>query len=647
MPWPVDTLAARPSGLPRGALSLRHKLLLIVLTTSLAALAVTGAAMVIYDLRAYHHSWVNDLMTQADILGRASAPALAFDDPRAAEENLALLKARPQISAAAIYTARGEPFASYAMGSPSNPQFPGVPETDGYQIEGKQLVVYKRIVENNETLGAIYLSAGYELFERLRDYVGILSVVMILSLVVAVLLSYWMHSEVTKPILAISDLMRKVMATRDFTLRAKKTTKDEIGYLADGFNGMLAEIGRRAQVMEESNRTLAREMNERRGVEDALRASERRNRTLVTATTSVVWTADGKGRFAEDQRSWSDYTGQQPHEYRGVGWREAFAAYDRAVLERAWAKAESAPDVFELELKLWHARSGGYRFVCLRAVPILGAQGYAQEWIGTVSDIDNQRRTEEELHVLNLELERRVTNRTAELEAANKELEAFSYSVSHDLRAPVRAVFGFSKLLWEDHAHQMDEEAKRKLAVIESEARRMGVLIDDLLAFSRLGRQAIQPVDLDMETLVKSTFARILSQHQGPPPEFHVGPLPRAAADRALLEQVWVNLLSNALKFSAKREKPVIEVGASSDEREHTYFVRDNGAGFDPRYLSKLFGVFQRLHDASEFAGTGVGLALVSRIVNRHGGRVWAEGQPDQGATFYFTLPKEPLGGTR
>src|SRR5687767_1349336 len=230
MPSPVNTLAVPPGRVPRGALSLRHKLLLIVLTTSLAALAVTGAAMVIYDLRAYHESWVNDLMTQADILGRASGPALAFDDARAAQENLALLKARPQILAATILTARGEPFASYAIGDPVNSQFAGVPDADGYRIDGRQLVVFKRIVENNETLGAIYLSAGYELFERLRDYLGILSVVIILSLVVAVLLSHWMHSEVTRPILAISDLMRKVMATRDFTLRAKKTTKDEIGY---------------------------------------------------------------------------------------------------------------------------------------------------------------------------------------------------------------------------------------------------------------------------------------------------------------------------------------------------------------------------------------------------------------------------------
>jgi light-regulated signal transduction histidine kinase (bacteriophytochrome)/HAMP domain-containing protein len=350
----------------------------------------------------------------------------------------------------------------------------------------------------------VYLRARYELFERLKDYLGILSVVMTVSLLVAVLMSYWMNSVVTKPILAISDVARKVIESRDFTLRVTKTTEDEIGYLADGFNDMLAEIGRRS---------------------------------------------------------------------------------------------------------------------------------------------DDQRRAEEELRKLNAELEHRVTARTEELESSNKELESFSYSVSHDLRAPVRAVAGYSRMMWEDHVDQLNDEAKRKLVIIESEALRMGVLIDDLLTFSRLGRQAIQRTDLDMRALANNVFER-LQLHSGQKPGLHLGTLPRGSGDRVLLEQVWMNLLSNAVKFSAKRDKPMIEVGAVSDEKEHTYFVRDNGAGFDPRYQSKLFGVFQRLHEVTEFAGTGVGLALVSRIVNRHGGRVWADGKPNEGATFYFTLPKEQTIGS-
>lgn len=173
----------------------------------------------------------------------------------------------------------------------------------------------------------------------------------------------------------------------------------------------------------------------------------------------------------------------------------------------------------------------------------------------------------------------------------------------------------------------------------------MGQLIDDLLAFSRLGRRALDPTDLNMVEMAKSVYERLNHADPGKPVAFQLGPMPQAKGDRGLFEQVWVNLLSNALKFSSKKDAPVIQVGGISEEHEHVFFVRDNGAGFDPRYQSKLFGVFQRLHRDDEFTGTGVGLALVHRIVTRHGGRVWADGTPGEGATFYFTLPKEPLNG--
>jgi light-regulated signal transduction histidine kinase (bacteriophytochrome) len=174
----------------------------------------------------------------------------------------------------------------------------------------------------------------------------------------------------------------------------------------------------------------------------------------------------------------------------------------------------------------------------------------------------------------------------------------------------------------------------------------MGVLIDDLLAFSRLGRKEIKAAEFDMTDLARSTYESLNGQHDGPSIRFQLAALPRAKGDRVLLGQVWANLLSNAVKFSGKRGQPLIEVSAVSDEKEHIYFVRDNGAGFDPRYQAKLFGVFQRLHASNEFPGTGVGLALVQRIVTRHGGRVWADGRPGEGATFYFTLPKESVDGT-
>jgi len=253
--------------------------------------------------------------------------------------------------------------------------------------------------------------------------------------------------------------------------------------------------------------------------------------------------------------------------------------------------------------------------------------------------------SESQLRALNVELEQRVAARTVQLESANKDLEGFSYSVSHDLRAPIRAIGGFATLLEEDHAGELNEEARRKISIIHSEAARMGRLIDDLLAFSRLGRKALVPADLDMVDMARAVYERLNHQDPARPVDFRLGSMPPAQGDRSLFEQVWVNLLSNALKFSSKKEHPVIEVGGISTGDEHVYFVRDNGAGFDMQYQAKLFGVFQRLHREEEFTGTGVGLALVHRIVTRHGGRVWADGKPDQGATFHFSLPKEASHG--
>ena len=500
------------------ARSIRHKLALTVLATTLAALIVTGVALVSYDLRAYREASFNDLATQAEILGRASAAALAFDDAKAATENLKLLQAKPKIACAAIYNAKGKLFATYTRRE-RDLAFPQLPEADGTQVEGGNFVAFKRIVENNEILGTVYIRADYEAGHRLAAYLGIFGSVAALSLLVALLTYVWLEKAVTGPILDVTTLTRQVVKRRDFSLRAKKATEDEIGELVDAVNDMLAEIGHRAQALEQANRFLEHEMAERQ-----------------------------------------------------------------------------------------HADA--------------------------------------EVRKLNEELERRVADRTTQLEAANKELESFSYSVSHDLRAPLRAVVGFSKILIEDHAGQINEEAVRKLNVIQSEAHRMGQLIDDLLAFSRLGRKAMNLVELDMTELARATYAGLNGPQDAVNVELHLATLPRAKGDRVLLGQVWANLMSNAVKFSSKREKPLVEVSAISDEKEHIYFVRDNGAGFDPRYQSKLFGVFQRLHSTGEFPGTGVGLALVQRIVVRHGGRVWADGKPGEGATFYFTLPKEESRGT-
>jgi two-component system sensor histidine kinase/response regulator len=245
------------------------------------------------------------------------------------------------------------------------------------------------------------------------------------------------------------------------------------------------------------------------------------------------------------------------------------------------------------------------------------------------------------LRVENAELLKRVEQRTVELEAANKELEAFSYTVSHDLRAPLRAVTGFSDILISDHANELSAEGQRLLNTVVGSAKRMEQLIEDLLAFSRLGRQPVAKRPLQFAVLVKGVMAEIEQQNSDRRVQFEMGSLPDCEGEVSLLKQVMVNLISNAFKFTRGREPAVIEVGSREEDNETVYYVRDNGAGFDMKFAQRLFGVFQRLHRAEDFEGTGIGLSIVQRIIQRHGGRVWAEGQVGEGATFYFSLPKK------
>jgi len=289
--------------------------------------------------------------------------------------------------------------------------------------------------------------------------------------------------------------------------------------------------------------------------------------------------------------------------------------------------------------KIWRgelknrAKDGTHYWVDTTIVPFLGEQGKPHQYVAIRADITQRKQAEEEIMILNEELEKRVRERT-------EEMESFSYSVSHDLRAPLRAINGYANILEEDYNDRLDEEGKRLLKEVQQNARKMGVLIDDLLAFSRLGRKEIERSAIDMNRLAKQAIkeTELASRHHA---SIKLWPLLPAKGDPALLQNVLNNLVSNAIKYSGKNEKPFIEIRSKRGNGELIYSVKDNGVGFDMQYEGKLFGLFQRLHSADEFPGTGVGLAMAKRIISKHKGRIWAQGKLNEGATFYFSLPDD------
>ncbi len=284
------------------------------------------------------------------------------------------------------------------------------------------------------------------------------------------------------------------------------------------------------------------------------------------------------------------------------------------------------------------AKDGSYYWVDTTIVPFLNEDGKPRQYVAIRADISARKAAAEEIAKLNAELEQRVARRTAELKQANEQLEAFSYSISHDLRAPLRAMGGFARLLEEQLSGQLSDEARHSLERIRDNAAKMGQLIDGLLDFSSLNWMPVTKGRVSPVAVARAVFEELRPELGNRRVKFDLAKLPECEADPKLLKQVFVNLLSNAAKYTRDRDPAVINVGWLKENKETIYFVQDNGAGFEMEYADKLFRVFQRLHRADQFEGTGVGLAIVHRIIQRHGGRIWAEARLDHGATFFFTL---------
>jgi PAS domain S-box-containing protein len=373
------------------------------------------------------------------------------------------------------------------------------------------------------------------------------------------------------------------------------------------------------------------DITSRKRAERQVRESEARYRSLVTVLTDVAWTTDAAGAFVVPQAAWAAFTGQSWEEHRGFGWLNAVHPDDRAGAAEEWARMRRESGAYVDEMRIWHAGTRAYRLMVARATPLHDAQGRLSEWVGACTDVEEQRRTEETL-------ERLVAERTAELRESNEQLEAFVYSIAHDLRSPLRAMTGYSQLLLEEHAAGLKAEAQGMLQRIRASSEFMDRLVLDLLAYGQVARSTIEvgPVSLEnawaaavfqCATEIEKTGARVEVER----------PLPAVIAQEATLGQCFANLLANALKFVAPGTPPVVRLTTERHEGRVKVWVSDNGLGIPAEQHARVFRTFERLHSA-QFPGTGLGLSIVRKGVERMGGNVGVESVPGQGSRFWIEL---------
>ncbi|MDP1677834.1 MAG: PAS domain S-box protein [Bacteroidota bacterium] len=373
---------------------------------------------------------------------------------------------------------------------------------------------------------------------------------------------------------------------------------------------------------------------------EKLLESEEKYRRFVENAADIIYRTDGEGRFIYVNPVGKRIFGYSESEFIGKHYLELFHPDFRNKARQFYA-TQFFGGQYSSYLEFPAVTKEGKQFWLGQNVQPLMENGQIMGFQAVARDITDRVIAEEEVQKLNAELELRVAERTIQLENANKELEAFSHSVSHDLRAPLLAINGFTQFLSMHLGEKLDDEGKRLLSVIKTNTQTMQHLVSSLLMLSKTNKKELETVTIDMTALAQATYKEIASPEAQQKIILTISPLPQANGDQMLLRQVWSNLLSNAIKFTLAKDECAIVVGGRIEENKNIYFIKDSGAGFDMKDAGKLFGVFSRLHTDDEFEGTGIGLSIVRRVIHRHRGEVWAEGEVGKGATFYFSLPKE------
>lgn len=601
-------------------LPIKSKLVSVITGTSVFALALACAGFVTYEIVTYRAEAGRDLSLRAEILAASGAVALTFADERAAQETLDIMRVDPHSISAQFYAKNGTLFAAYARDGALG-DAPESPEPDGHLYSWDRQTVVRPILLSGRRIGTVRLTR--DLVEMRRALLAVLSLTVLLliaSSLAAFAIAARAQRMISEPILDLTRTAQAISERQDFSARAGARGEDELGILVRTFNEMLDQIEKRDAALRNSRSELIR--------------SEARYRALLRGVPDVLFRFSADGVYLDYEVSDPKLLPFPPEAFLGKNVRDVvpaeFAEHCLQGIERASRTGER--QLSECELP---SPDGGKRFLEVRFVALEDG-----DVLAVVRDVTERKLAQDELRKLTAQLEKRVEERTAELTALNKELEAFSYSVSHDLRAPLRAISGYSSLLLERTSGRLDAQSRSYLERTAAAAGRMAEIIDDLLNLSRVTRAALEPDVVDLSALARAVAddMRALASGRSVAVAIDEGALVRG--DAKLLRILLENLFSNAWKFTSRTLAPRVEFRVRREGGRPVFTVRDNGAGFDPAYIDKLFKPFSRLHSQADYGGTGVGLVTVARIVERHGGRVWAEGAVDRGASFHFTLPE-------
>jgi len=601
--------------MPLRNMRIRRKLMLILMLTSTVVTLLTCAAFFAYELTTFKDKAFQSLSTLGDVIASNSTASLAFDNQQDATEVLSALKARPQIIAAAVYDANGRLFARYPAARPAE-SFPRTPERDGFRAERSFLVGYIPVVQGDNTrLGTLLLESDKSaMYDRLSRYTLLAAIVMLASLVVAYLLARSLQGQISRPVLAMAETAKAISQRGDYSVRASKVGEDELGLLTDAFNHMLDQI----------------EAQDR-----AIRDSHERLNLALKASGVGTWVWDTAG----DRISWDEFTpplfGMHPGDFPGTydGFLALVHGDDR---DRVRSEMQSAVATDRLFESIFRVRwpDGTIRDLSARGKVLPGAAAQRQRMTGVFWDITERKRAEERLKALLVELER-----------SNKELELFAYVASHDLQEPLRMVSSYTQLLERRYSEKLDDDAREFIGYAVDGASRMQRLINDLLDFSRVSTRGRPLALTDLGEVLGMVRANLSIAMEEAGAVLTNEEMPQIVADSGQIGQLMQNLIGNAIKFR-NGHGPHVHVGAVEHESEWEISVRDDGIGIEPQYFERIFVIFQRLHVKGDYPGTGIGLALCKRIVERHGGRIWVESAPHEGSTFSFTIPKRDLAGT-